>query len=164
MTSLSQFSLLQSAYSKLRERFFRPAKPTPVGRPAMVLWNSALAEELGLNGNPSGISALLSWNDTLSGSTPLASVYAGHRFGHFVPKLGDGRAILLEEAMSRQGMRYEIQLKRAGRTPFSRNGHGRSSLGPVFASTSPARPCMRLGVPTSKAIELHQVLATPFDD
>ena len=152
MTSLSQFSLLESAYSQLPERFFRPAKPTPVGRPAMVLWNPALAEELGLNGDPSGLAALLSGNDTLPGSKPLATVYAGHQFGHFVPQLGDGRAILIGEAMSRQGMRYEIQLKGAGRTPFSRNGDGRSSLGPVIREYLASEAMHALGIPTTRAL------------
>ena len=152
MTSLSQFSLLESAYSQLPERFFRPAKPTPAGRPAMVLWNPALAGELGLNGDPSGLAVLLSGNDTLPGSKPLATAYAGHQFGHFVPQLGDGRAILLGEAMSRQGMRYEIQLKGAGRTPFSRNGDGRSSLGPVIREYLASEAMHALGIPTTRAL------------
>ncbi len=149
---MSPFSLLESPYSQLPERFFRPAKPTPVGRPAMVLWNPALAEELGLNGDPSRLAALLSGNDTLPGSKPLATAYAGHQFGHFVPQLGDGRAILLGEAMSRQGMRYEIQLKGAGRTPLSRNGDGRSSLGPVIREYLASEAMHALGIPTTRAL------------
>ena len=103
MISSSQFPLVESAYSRLPEPFYRPANPTPVKRPSVVLWNSELAGELGLDKveDSTQLAALLSGNQTLPGSKPLATAYAGHQFGHFVPQLGDGRAILLGEAVGR---------------------------------------------------------------
>ena len=154
MISSSQFPLVESAYSRLPEPFYRPANPTPVKRPSVVLWNSELAGELGLDKveDSNQLAALLSGNQTLPGSKPLATAYAGHQFGHFVPQLGDGRAILLGEAVGRDGVRHEIQLKGAGPTPFSRNGDGRSSLGPVIREYLVSEAMHALGIPTTRAL------------
>ena len=75
---------------------------------------------------------MLAGSRVAAGSEPLAMAYAGHQFGYFVRQLGDGRANLLGEVIGRDGVRYDIQLKGAGRTPFSRNGDGRAALGPVL--------------------------------
>ena len=154
MISSSQFPLVESAYSRLPEPFYRLANPTLVKRPSVVLWNSELAGELGLDKveDSNQLAALLSGNQTLPGSKPLATAYAGHQFGHFVPHLGDGRAILLGEAVGRDGMRHEIQLKGAGPTPFSRNGDGRSSLGPVLREYLVSEAMHALGIPTTRAL------------
>ena len=148
------FPLVESAYSRLPEPFYRPANPTPVKRPSVVLWNSELAGELGLDKveDSNQLAALFSGNQTLPGSKPLATAYAGHQFGHFVPQLGDGRAILLGEAVGRDGVRHEIQLKGAGPTPFSRNGDGRSSLGPVIREYLVSEAMHALGIPTTRAL------------
>ena len=82
----------------------------------------------------------------------MAMAYAGHQFGHFVPQLGDGRAILLGEAVGRDGVRHEIQLKGAGPTPFSRNGDGRSSLGPVIREYLASEAMHALGIATTRAL------------
>ena len=76
----------------------------------------------------------------------------GHQFGHFVPQLGDGRAILLGEITSVTGTRYDIQLKGSGRTPFSRGGDGKSPLGPVIREYLMSEAMHKLGVPTSRAL------------
>jgi uncharacterized protein YdiU (UPF0061 family) len=86
------------------------------------------------------------------GSEPLAQAYAGHQFGHFVPQLGDGRAILLGEVMGRDGVRYDIQLKGSGPTPFSRGGDGRAALGPVLREYIVSEAMGALGVPTTRAL------------
>ena len=76
---------------------------------------------------------VLAGNSVPEGASPIALAYAGHQFGHFVPQLGDGRAILLGEIVGRDGLRRDIQLKGAGRTPnFSRGADGRAALGPVL--------------------------------
>ncbi len=91
-------------------------------------------------------------NRVAEGSEPLAMAYAGHQFGHFVPQLGDGRANLLGEVMGRDGVRYDIQLKGSGRTPFSRGGDGRAALGPVLREYVVSEAMAALGVPTTRAL------------
>ena len=78
--------------------------------------------------------------------------YAGHQFGYFVPQLGDGRAILLGEVVARDGVRYDIQLKGSGPTPFSRRGDGRAALGPVLREYIVSEAMAALGVPTTRAL------------
>jgi uncharacterized protein YdiU (UPF0061 family) len=80
--------------------------------------------------------------------------YAGHQFGHFVPKLGDGRAILLGEVHDVAGVRRDIQLKGSGRTPFSRDGDGRAALGPVLREYVVSEAMHALGVPTTRALAI----------
>ena len=78
--------------------------------------------------------------------------YAGHQFGHFVPQLGDGRAILLGEVVDRDGVRRDIQLKGSGRTPFSRGGDGRAALGPVLREYVVSEAMAALGIPTTRSL------------
>ena len=82
--------------------------------------------------------------------SPLA--YAGHQFGHFVPQLGDGRAILLGEVVDRDGARRDIQLKGSGPTPFSRGGDGRAALGPVLREYIVSEAMAALGMPTTRSL------------
>src|SRR5581483_1542283 len=113
------------------ERFFARVEPTPVRAPKLIRVNTALAQQLGIDGEAlqEDISAqIFSGNRVPTGAEPIAMVYAGHQFGNFVPRLGDGRAILLGEVVDRDGARCDIHLKGAGRTPFSRNGDGRAAL------------------------------------
>jgi serine/tyrosine/threonine adenylyltransferase len=86
------------------------------------------------------------------GASPIALAYAGHQFGHFVPQLGDGRAILLGEIVGRDGLRRDIQLKGSGRTPFSRGADGRAALGPVLREYIVSEAMAALGVPTTRAL------------
>ena len=86
------------------------------------------------------------------GAEPIALAYAGHQFGHFVPQLGDGRAILLGEVVGRDGARRDIQLKGSGPTPFSRGGDGRAALGPVLREYIVSEAMAALGVPTTRAL------------
>ena len=134
MDSLFQFN---HSYQSLGEAFFKKVLPTPVGAPALLLFNHSLALELGINQelNQSVLAAILSGNQLASGSTPIAQAYAGHQFGYFT-MLGDGRAILLGEHISPDGKRWDIQLKGAGPTPYSRRGDGRATLRAVYLSLS----------------------------
>jgi len=95
---------------------------------------------------------ILAGNHVAEGAEPLAIAYAGHQFGHFVPQLGDGRANLLGEVMGRDGVRYDIQLKGSGPTPFSRRGDGRAALGPVLREYIVSEAMAALGVPTTRAL------------
>src|SRR5690606_40614968 len=110
--------------------FFQRLNPTPVAEPRLVVLNDALAEELGLDPDAlrseEGV-AVLAGNRLPEGSDPLAQAYAGHQFGHFT-MLGDGRAILLGEQISPDGLRFDIQLKGSGPTLYSRGGDGRAAL------------------------------------
>ena len=128
--------------------------PTPVAAPQVIAFNTALAEKLGLEKEAyeKDLAAIFSGNMTPSGAEPLAMAYAGHQFGHFVPQLGDGRAILLGEVIDRNGARRDIQLKGAGPTPFSRRGDGRAALGPVLREYIVSEAMHALGIPATRAL------------
>jgi uncharacterized protein YdiU (UPF0061 family) len=146
---------LSNTYSSLPGRFFAHVRPTGVGQPRMLKFNHGLAADLGLDAalldSPEG-AALFSGNQVPEGITPIAMAYAGHQFGGFVPQLGDGRAILLGEAVDRDGIRRDIQLKGAGRTPYSRGGDGRAALGPVLREYLVSEAMHALGIPTTRAL------------
>src|SRR5665213_3451635 len=145
----------QNTYVQLPERFYARVKPTPVVAPRLVKVNVELARSLGVDpdalASEEGL-AILSGNRVAEGSQLLAMAYAGHQFGHFVPQLGDGRAILLGEVIGRDGVRYDIQLKGSGPTPFSRRGDGRAALGPVLREYILSEAMAALGVPTTRAL------------
>jgi len=147
--------LFDNSYSRLPEAFFALIEPTPVNAPVMIGLNHDLATELGVDiarlDSPEGL-AILSGNHRPDGSEPLAMAYSGHQFGGFSPQLGDGRAILLGEVIGKKGIRYDIQLKGAGPTPFSRRGDGRSALGPVLREFIVSEAMAALGVPTTRAL------------
>jgi uncharacterized protein YdiU (UPF0061 family) len=144
-----------NSYARLPDRFFVRLAPTPVKAPRLIRLNAELARHLGLDpawlGSPEGVQ-MLAGNLVPEGSTPLAMAYAGHQFGNWVPQLGDGRAILLGEVIDADGIRRDIQLKGAGRTPFSRGGDGRAVLGPVLREYIVSEAMAALGVPTTRAL------------
>jgi uncharacterized protein YdiU (UPF0061 family) len=125
-----------------------------VRAPRLVVLNHALADHLGLDlaGLPDDeAAALFAGNALPPGAAPLAQAYAGHQFGHFT-MLGDGRAILLGEQLAADGRRHDIQLKGAGRTPFSRGGDGRAALGPMLREYVISEAMHALGIPTSRSL------------
>jgi uncharacterized protein YdiU (UPF0061 family) len=144
-----------NSYARLPERFYARLAPTPVAEPRLVKINGGLATELGLDpdalASPEGVE-ILAGNRIAPGSEPIALAYAGHQFGHFVPQLGDGRAILLGEVVDRAGRRRDIQLKGSGITPFSRNGDGRAALGPVLREYIVSEAMAALGIPTTRSL------------
>ena len=106
-----------NSYARLPRPLFSPAVPAAVRRPAMLVFNAALAGDLGLDANSvRDAAAIFVGNELPPGAEPIAQAYAGHQFGHFT-NLGDGRAILLGEQLAPDGRRFDIQLKGAGRTP-----------------------------------------------
>src|SRR5271168_729788 len=144
-----------NSYARLPERFFARLVPTPVARPRLIKFNDALASDLGIDTGGvgrDGLAATFAGNQMPPGAEPIAMAYAGHQFGNFVPRLGDGRAILLGEVLDRDGRRRDIQLKGAGRTPFSRRGDGRAALGPVLREYLVSEAMHALGIPTTRAL------------
>ncbi len=145
----------ENTYARLPEHFYARLDPTPVAAPRLVKLNVELARDLGLDpdalASPRGVE-ILAGNRVAEGAEPLALAYAGHQFGHFVPQLGDGRTNLLGEVVGRNGVRYDIQLKGSGRTPFSRGGDGRAALGPVLREYILSEAMAALGVPTTRAL------------
>jgi uncharacterized protein YdiU (UPF0061 family) len=129
--------------------------PTPAPKPSLIKFNESLASELGVNAQglePDDLAGVFAGNVTPTGAEPIAMAYAGHQFGHFVPQLGDGRAILLGEVLDRNGERRDVQLKGAGRTPFSRRGDGRATLGPVLREYLISEAMRALEIPTTRAL------------
>ena len=98
------------------------------------------------------VAALFAGNRVPESAEPLAMAYAGHQFGNFVPQLGDGRAVLLGDLVTPDGVCYDIHLKGSGRTFYSRNGDGRAALGPVLREYLVSEAMARLGVPTTRAL------------
>ncbi|MEW6121900.1 MAG: protein adenylyltransferase SelO [Pseudomonadota bacterium] len=145
----------ESTFSSLPDSLYSAVNPTAVRQPELIRLNDALAEELRLDAqwlrSAEGL-AMLSGNAVVSASTPIALAYAGHQFGNFVPHLGDGRAVLLGEVVDRSGTRRDIQLKGAGRTPYSRRGDGRAALGPVLREYIVSEAMAALGVATTRAL------------
>ena len=144
-----------NSYAQLPERFYASLPPSPVPSPRLIRLNEVLARHLGLDpgqlSNESGIE-ILAGNRVPDGATPLAMAYAGFQFGGWVPQLGDGRAILLGEVIDADGVRRDIQLKGAGRTPFSRMGDGRAVLGPVLREYIVSEAMAALGIPTTRSL------------
>ncbi len=144
-----------NSYTLLPERFYTHQLPDPVSSPGLIRVNHALASHLGFEPNwlesEAGV-AFIAGNFIPAGADPVATVYAGHQFGGWVPLLGDGRAILLGEMIATDGARYDIQLKGSGRTPYSRGGDGRAPLGPVLREYIVSEAMAVLGVPTTRAL------------
>ena len=144
-----------NTYASLPDRFFARVSPAKVREPRLVKVNRALGELLGADLaqlEAPQIADMLSGNAPPVGADPIALAYAGHQFGHFVAQLGDGRAILLGEVVGTDGKRRDIQLKGAGRTPFSRGGDGRAALGPVLREYVLSEAMAALGIPTTRAL------------
>ena len=144
-----------NTYARLPERFYARVSPTRVVEPRIVKVNLALADALGADGaalESSQGAQVLAGNAIPEGAEPIALAYAGHQFGSFVQQLGDGRAILLGEVVGKDGARRDIQLKGAGRTPFSRRGDGRAALGPVLREYVVSEAMAALGVPSTRAL------------
>ena len=144
-----------NSYAALPDRMFARTLPARPPQPALVRLNRDLARQLGLDpdwlASAQGLD-FLSGRTIAEGSDPIAQAYAGHQFGHFVPQLGDGRAILLGEVVDRDGRRRDIQLKGAGQTLFSRGGDGRAVLGPVLREYVVSEAMAALGIPTTRAL------------
>jgi uncharacterized protein YdiU (UPF0061 family) len=140
-----------NSYIKLPDALFAIQHPVSVKQPELCLFNAELAQSLGLDiPAEENLSELLSGNSIPPGTTPISQAYAGHQFGHFT-NLGDGRAVLLGEHVAETG-RVDIQFKGSGRTPYSRGGDGRASLGPMLREYIVSEAMHHLGVPTTRSL------------
>ncbi len=145
---------LEHSYAGLPQLFHAPATPSAVREPKLVAFNLPLATMLGLDPDafdgPDG-AAIFAGNVLPEGASPIAQAYAGHQFGHFTA-LGDGRAILLGEQITPAGDRFDIQLKGAGQTRYSRRGDGRAALGPMLREYIISEAMYALGIPTTRSL------------
>ena len=143
-----------NTYSKLPEYFISNTSPIPVKSPELIILNDNLAKELGLNFSlidKKDLSKLFSGNSLPEGSKAISQAYAGHQFGHFT-MLGDGRAVLMGEHISKNKERFDIQFKGSGKTPFSRNGDGRAALGPMLREYIISEAMHALNIPTTRSL------------
>ncbi len=142
-------------YAALGDHFCQHIAPRPISQPQLIIFNQPLADELGLNPQnllTAPLEQIFSGNVIPDNACSIAMAYAGHQFGQFNPGLGDGRAILLAQIMTDDNQQFDIQLKGSGQTKFSRNGDGRSALGPVLREYLLSEAMHKLGVPTTRAL------------
>ena len=129
-------------------------EPTPVAAPKLLAWSDAMGDLLGLSRPSPATLEVLAGNRVLSGMQPYAARYGGHQFGHWAGQLGDGRAITLGELIATDGSRQELQLKGAGKTPYSRTADGRAVLRSSLREFMCSEAMFHLGVPTTRALSL----------
>src|SRR5262249_23438082 len=132
-------------------------EPTPVTAPILLAWSDKLGEYLRISHpqEKTGLVAqVLGGNKVLPGMQPYAARYGGHQFGHWAGQLGDGRAITLGELIATDGSRQELQLKGAGKTPYSRTADGRAVLRSSLREFLCSEAMHGLGVPTTRALSL----------
>ena len=143
-----------NSYSRLSNAFKENIKPKGVKNPELVLINQDLAQELNLDFtkiDKHELSALFTGNILPEGSNTIAQAYAGHQFGHFT-MLGDGRAVLIGEHLTKSNKRYDVQYKGSGKTAFSRNGDGRSALGPMLREYIISEAMHNLNIPSTRSL------------
>src|SRR5215213_3707207 len=143
----------EHTYQTLPGIFFTNVLPRKASSPKLIAWNEELAKFLRIeSGNPADLAEIFVGNNIAPGASPIAQVYAGHQFGNFVPRLGDGRAILLGELRAQDSQLYDVQLKGAGPTPYSRGGDGLAAIGPVLREYLVSEFMHRVGIPSTRAL------------
>lgn len=143
-----------NSYVRLPELFYRSHAPVAVREPQAAILNDSLATKLGIDLewlHSEEAVRIFAGNEVPEGAHPLAQAYAGHQFGNFT-RLGDGRAVLLGEQLTPDGVRVDVQLKGSGRTPFSRGGDGRAALGPMLREYIISEAMHALGIPTTRSL------------
>jgi uncharacterized protein YdiU (UPF0061 family) len=142
---------------QVRNACYTRVEPTPVAGPRLLAWSDDMGRVLGI-GRPDGDAGpmveVLAGNRVLPGMQPYAARYGGHQFGQWAGQLGDGRAITLAELIAADGTRQELQLKGAGRTPYSRTADGRAVLRSSLREFMCSEAMHHLGVPTTRALSL----------
>ena len=155
-----------NSYSRLSDAFKEHIEPIAVKNPELVLMNEDLAEKLNLDFskiNKNELAALFTGNNLPKGSNAIAQAYAGHQFGHFT-MLGDGRAVLIGEHLTKNNERYDIQFKGSGKTAFSRNGDGRAALGPMLREYIISEAMHNLNIPTTRSLAVAKTGETIMRD
>ena len=149
--------MLGNSPRQVRNASYTRVAPTPVREPKILAWSDAVGEMLGM-AKPDSLSGpvaqVLGGSLVLEGMEPYAARYGGHQFGHWAGQLGDGRAINLTEVIGADGLRRELQLKGAGRTPYSRTADGRAVLRSSVREFMCSEAMHHLGVPTTRALSL----------
>lgn len=141
----------------VRNVLWSPVRATPVRAPRLLAWSEAVAAELDLSEEhiyTSEFTEVFAGNQLLPGMQPYATRYGGHQFGHWAGQLGDGRALHLGEIISSSGRRWELQLKGAGPTPYSRGADGRAVLRSSLREFLCSEAMFHLGIPTTRALSL----------
>src|SRR3954454_10454724 len=155
MTVAQPLIELDASYARAVPRLSVPWTAAPSPAPELLVLNAELAEELDLDPAalraPAGV-ALLTGHGLPEGVTTVAQAYAGHQFGFYQPRLGDGRALLLGEVIDRDGCRRDLHLKGSGRTPFARGGDGKAAVGPMLREYLIGEAMQALGIPTTRAL------------
>ena len=154
MSILPQLKV-QTRVGQLPDSFYQRVDPQALSNPYLVAFSPVVAELLGIDPalfQNQQLIDLLSGSAVAPGSNPLAMIYAGHQFGHFVPQLGDGRALMIGEITDSSGADWEIQLKGSGLTPFSRMGDGRAVLRSTIREYLCSEAIAALGIPTTRAL------------
>ncbi len=155
MRKLEQLDV-HNTYARLPEEFYSRLAPTPFSKPAyLVSFNADAAALIDLDPNEAARPEFVDYfsgGRLLPGSEPLAMLYSGHQFGQYVPRLGDGRAILLGEVRNRQGEKWDLHLKGAGQTPYSRDGDGRAVLRSTIREYLCGEAMHGLGIPTTRGL------------
>ena len=144
----------ENTYFNLSESFKENIDPIPVKNPELILLNDELASSLNLDFSKTShkeLSKIFSGNLLPEGSNSIAQAYAGHQFGHFT-MLGDGRAVLIGEHITKSNKKYDIQFKGSGKTAFSRNGDGRAALGPMLREYIISEAMNALKIPTTRSL------------
>ncbi|MBK8324260.1 MAG: YdiU family protein [Betaproteobacteria bacterium] len=144
-----------NTFARKLEGFYVPWQPAAAPAPRLLHFDRALADELCLRVgdlDEGALGSLFAGNTVPEGAYPIAQVYAGHQFGGFSPRLGDGRALLLGEVIDRKGRRRDIAMKGSGRTPFARNGDGKAAVGPMLREVLVGEAMHALGIPTTRAL------------
>jgi uncharacterized protein YdiU (UPF0061 family) len=150
-------AVLDNVPRQVRHAAYTRVEPTAVASPQILAWANAVGEMLGMAPpqSPQGLEAkVFSGSTVLSGMKPYAARYGGHQFGNWAGQLGDGRAITLAEVIGADGGRYELQLKGAGKTPYSRTADGRAVLRSSVREFMCSEAMHYLGVPTTRALAL----------
>src|SRR4051794_41111034 len=145
------------------EGLYVPWQGAPAPAPRLLALNEKLAAELGVDAgalrSDAGV-AVLAGSAAPAGASPVAQAYAGHQFGSYSPRLGDGRALVLGEVVDGEGGRRDVHLKGSGRTPFARGADGKAAVGPMLREYVIGEAMHALGIPTSRALA---VVATGED-
>jgi uncharacterized protein YdiU (UPF0061 family) len=146
---------LDNSFVRELEGMYVPWQADQASSPELLVLNEPLAVELGIDAEvlrtADGV-AMLVGNMVPPGASPVAQAYAGHQFGGYSPRLGDGRALLLGEVFDADQRRRDLHLKGSGRTPFARGGDGKAVVGPMLREYLISEAMHALGIPTTRAL------------
>lgn len=144
-----------NTYARLPEAFYARVEPTPLSNPVLVSFNPDAAALLDLDPGEAErpeFAGVFGGRLLIPGSEPVAMLYSGHQFGIYAGQLGDGRAILLGEVTNSRGDKWDLHLKGAGQTPFSRDGDGRAVLRSTIREYLCGEAMHGLGIPTTRSL------------